>query len=169
MGSSWYRFTPTTAECEGYTEKEGRISQRFDLDEPVRLFGTHPIQADAFLTSCYDLGRGPGELVVTGGLMCSLHHRGADGPVLMKRAGGAPSYFRFFGKEAVTVAAGAFEALHFQIGRSTDDHYQGRDIHPPYHVWVSADGDYIMLKAHVTGYMQTYYELTEYEKRTNFF
>jgi hypothetical protein len=45
----------------------------------------------------------------------------------------------------------------------------GTDAHPPYNLWVTADGDYVMLKAHVTGYMQTFYELTEYEKRKNFF
>jgi hypothetical protein len=169
VGSSWYRFTPTLAECEGYTEQEGRISHRFELDKPARLFGTHPIQADAFLTQSYDLSQGPGEQVIPGGLMCSFHHRGADGPILLRRVNTAGSYFRFVGQETVKVIAGEFEALHFQVGRSTDDDYQGRDIHPPYHVWVTADGDYVMLKAHVTGYMQTYYELTEYEKRKNFF
>lgn len=47
VGSSWYRFTPTLAECEGFTEQEGRISHRFELEKPVTLFATHPLQADA--------------------------------------------------------------------------------------------------------------------------
>jgi hypothetical protein len=34
---------------------------------------------------------------------------------------------------------------------------------------VTADGDYVMLKAYCTGYMQTFYELVEYEKGKNFF
>ncbi len=167
VGSSWYRFTPTLAECEGFTELEGRISHRFQLDKPVRLFGTHPIQADAYLTNIYDLSKGPGEQIIEGTMMCSFHHRGADGPILLKR--NRTGLFRFIGKETIKVVAGEFEALHFQIGHSTDDSYIGTDIHPPYHVWVTADGEYVMLKAYVTGYMQTYYELVEYERRTNFF
>jgi hypothetical protein len=167
VGSSWYRFTDTLAECEGYTVQEGRISQRMELERPLKTFGTHPIQNDAWHTAAYPLEQGPGEFESWDGLMCSFHHRGADGPVLLRRQ--RPIYLRFIGPEKVKVAAGEFDGLHFQVGRSTDDAYMGTDIHPPYHVWVTADGDYVMLKAHVTGYMQTYYELTSYEKRKNFF
>jgi hypothetical protein len=166
VGSSWYRFTPNLAECEGFTEQEGRISHRFALERPVRLFGTHPIQADAILTQAYDRGRGPGAQVIDDVYMCSFHHRGADGPVLLKRKRGL--YFDFIGEERVTVVAGTFDALHFRIGTNTDDSYMGTDIHPPYHLWVTADGDYVMLRAFCTGYMQTHYELTEYEKARNF-
>ena len=168
VGSSWYRFTPTLAECEGYTVQEGRISHRFELDEPVRTFGTHPIQADAQITQAYDLSQGAGELWRSSSMMYSFHHRGADGPELLRRAPGTQTGFRFIGRETVKVIAGEFEALHFRFGHDDDD-YMGTEIHPPYHVWVTADGDYIMLKAWVSGYMQTHYELTEYEKRTNFF
>jgi hypothetical protein len=167
VGSTWYRFTPELAEAEGYTFQEGRISQRIPLERPLRTFGTHPIQNDAWHTAIYPLEQGPGEFESNDGLMCSFHHRGADGPILLRRE--RPLYLKFFGEEKVKVAAGEFDALHFQVGRSTDDAYQGREIHPPYHVWVTADGDYVMLKAQVTGYMMTYYELTEYEKRKNFF
>ena len=38
-----------------------------------------------------------------------------------------------------------------------------------YHTWVTADGDYIMLKAYCTGYMQTYYELIELERGRGYF
>src|SRR4051812_47317091 len=31
VGSAWYRFTPTLAECEGYTVREGRIARREEL------------------------------------------------------------------------------------------------------------------------------------------
>jgi hypothetical protein len=169
VGSSWYRFTPKFVECEGYTEQEGRISSRIEMADPARLFITHPIQSDAFLTQAYDLSKGPGEQLIGGLVACSFHHRGADGPTLLHRPNSEGFYLRFVGPEKVKVVAGEFDALHFQIGRSADDAYQGREEHPPYHVWVTADGDYVMLKAHVTGYMQTHYELTEYEKRKNFF
>ena len=39
VGSSWFRFTETMAECEGYTVNEGRISQRLDLDVRPSIFG----------------------------------------------------------------------------------------------------------------------------------
>ena len=166
VGSAWYRFTESEAECEGYTVKEGRISQRMDLQGRPSFFGTHPIQADAMHTHAYDLTQGPGAQELPYHLMCSLHHRGADGPVLLRKSG---LVMTFVGEENVTVGAGTFDALHFCFGTNTDDDYTGRDIHPPYHTWVTADGDYVLLKAYVTGYMQTYYELVEYEKRKNFF
>jgi hypothetical protein len=104
VGSSWYRFTPTLAECEGYTEQEGRISHRFPLERPVRLFGTHPIQADAILTQAYDLSQGPGAQIIGDNYMCSFHHRGADGPALLKRKRGL--YLEFIGEESIAVQAG---------------------------------------------------------------
>ena len=166
VGSAWYRFSENEAECEGYTVNEGRISQRMKYSERPAIFGTHPIQSDAMHTSCYDLSKGPGDQTTGFFLMCSFHHRGADGPMLMRRDG---LFISFLGEEKVTVGAGTFDAYHFRIGRSTDDDYMGTDIHPPYHTWTTADGDYVLLKAHCTGYMQTYYELVEYEKQKNFF
>jgi hypothetical protein len=166
VGASWYRFGDNFAECEGHTVKEGRISQRFELEHAAPFFGTHPIQADAMHTHVYDLSKGPGQQTVPFHLMCSLHHRGADGPILLRKEG---LVMCFLGEEKVTVEAGTFDALHFRYGTNENDDYMGTDIHPPYHTWVTSDGDYVLLKAHCTGYMQTFYELTEYEKRTNFF
>lgn len=167
VGSAWYRFTENTAECEGFTQREGRFSTRFTHQGPIAYFGTHPIQADAMHLNVYDLSKGPGAQVTPPTYMCSLHHRGADGPVLIRRAVGSTQ--NFVGKERITVKAGTFDALHFRWGTNNDDNYMGTDIHPPYHLWVTDDGDYIMLKAYVTGYMQTYYELTELERRQNYF
>jgi hypothetical protein len=36
--------------------------------------------------------------------------------------------------------------------------------HPPYELWCTADGDYVFLKAFVTGYMMTAYELVSLER-----
>lgn len=166
VGSSWFRFTEDTAECEGFTIKEGRVSQKIPLDVRPSIFGTHPIQADAMHTNIYPMEQGPGTYTSPMHLMCSFHHRGADGPFLMQKRGLVMNYF---GEEEVTVEAGTFKAHHFSYGTNKDDDYMGRDIHPPYHTWVTTDGDYVMLKAQCTGYMQTYYELVEYEKRQSFF
>jgi len=162
IGACWYHFTPTTAECEGYTEAEGRIARRFDLAAPIRVFGTHPLCADGYLVQAYDLSKGPGRQTIGDFFMCAGHNRGADGPTLLHRPEGIS--VRYFGRERVSVGAGDFEALHFQIGESTDDAYMGVDIHPPYHIWVSADGDYLFLKATITGYYSSNYELVELER-----
>lgn len=169
QGASWYRFTATTAECEGWTLAEGRISRKFEHDQPIGFFVSHSLQADAMHLCAYDLKAGPGLQRIRNGYTCSLNHRGATGPSLIALPQGYS--FTLLGKETVTVKAGTFPALKFRYGisDSLDDAYGGRDIHPPYYVWVSDDGDYIMLKATVTGYMQTFYELTELERRKNFF
>ena len=65
----------------------------------------------------------------------------------------------FVTRERVTVAAGTFDALHFRI---VD--VPGLPLeHPAYDLWCTADGDYVLLKAAVAGYMQTAYELVSYE------
>lgn len=165
MGSSWFRFTPTQAECEGFTAAEGRIAQTWSLERPLDGFGTHPIQADAWITSIVpaSAGQEPGEYDNI--LMCSLDHRGATGPMLMKFE--RPVKLRFIGRETITVKAGTFDALHYRFAETTDDgsgetcNEPGK--HPPYDMWCTADGDRVCLLAYVTGYMMTRYELVEYE------
>jgi hypothetical protein len=66
----------------------------------------------------------------------------------------------FVGRETLKVAAGKFDALHF---RFTD--IPGLPLeHPPYDLWCTDDGDYVLLKAAVGGYMQTAYELAAYDR-----
>ena len=164
VGSCWYRFTPTLAECQGYTQREGRIARRFELQAPVRVFGTHPLFADAYLVQAYDLSQGPGRQAIGDFYMCAGHNRGADGPTLLHRPEGIS--VRYFGPERVSIAAGEFDALHFQIGESEDDDYPGTDIHPPYHIWVSADGDYLFLRAAISGYYASRYDLVQLDRVT---
>lgn len=165
VGSSWFRFTADEAECEGFTVAEGRVSQRFALKEPLAGFGTHPIQADAWLTGIVDISRGPHFHVHQNVMMCSLDHRGATGPVLMPHPIGVR--LSFVGRERITVAAGTFDALHFCFSEQTDPNAETRNEpgkHPQYDLWCTADGEYVFLRAWVTGYMMTRYELTEYER-----
>jgi hypothetical protein len=164
-GSSWFRFSETMAECEGYTAGDGRVSQRWPLERPLAGFGTHPIQADAWLTSMVDLGKGPSRGEYDDLLMCSLDHRGATGPMLSRFPN--PVKLAYLGPERITVRAGTFDALHYRFAETTDDgsgetsNAPGK--HPPYDLWCTADGDRVCLLAYVTGYMMTRYELVEYE------
>lgn len=165
MGSSWFRFTDREVECEGFTAAEGRFSQRWPLERRIDAFGTHPIQADAWLMNLYDPARGPGHDVFRNLLLCSLDHRGATGPMIMAPSpAGVP--LTFVGRERITVAAGTFDALHYRIVE-TDGSQETRNEpgkHPPYDMWCSDDEFRVCLLAYVSGYMMTRYELTEYER-----
>ncbi|MXO69448.1 hypothetical protein GRI72_11515 [Altererythrobacter marinus] len=156
-GSAWFRFAPDTAECEAFTAVEGRVRQTMTLDRPLPAFGNHAMANDGFMLSLYDLSQGPGVQVIERLLLSSPDHRGATGPMLFA----VDLALEFVGEETVTVAAGTFDALHF---RMVD--VPGLPLeHPEYDLWCTADGDYVLLKAAVGGYMQTAYELTHYEQQ----
>lgn len=155
-GSGWFRFSPTQAECEAMTAVEGRVSQCIDLASPLVAFGNHAMVNDGFLLNLYDLSAGPGIQIFRNILLSSPDHRGATGPLLFP----IDLAIEFVGQESITVDAGTFDALHF---RFTD--IPGLLLeHPPYDLWCTNDGDYVLLKAAVGGYMQTAYELTAYER-----
>lgn len=154
-GSAWFRFGDDLAECEAFTAAEGRLSQRMSLDRPLVAFGNHAMVNDGYLLNLYDLSKGAGVQVFPRMLLSSPDHRGATGPMLFA----VDLALEFVGRERVTVAAGTFDALHFRI---VD--VPGLPLeHPAYDLWCTADGDYVLLKAAVAGYMQTAYELVSYE------
>ncbi len=165
VGSSWFRFAEREIECEGFTALEGRFSQRVALQAPARVFGTHPIAADGMLTSVADLSKGTDWQWFPDLYLCSLDHRGATGPLVVRHPIGLR--LGFMGRERITVGAGSFDALHFRIGESNDDNpSETRNEpgkHPPYELWCTADGNYTVLKAWVSGYMMTRYELIALE------
>lgn len=153
-GSGWFRFSPSLAECEAFTALEGRVSQRMALDRPLPAFGNHAMINDGYLLSLYDISRGPGVQVTNGLLLSSPDHRGATGPMLFP----VDLAIEYLGDEDVSVSAGPFRAHHFRM----IDVPGLPQEHPEYDLWVTADGDYLLLKATVAGYMQTAYELTSY-------
>lgn len=152
-GTAWFRFDEDTAECEAYLKLEGRFSQRIKLKQPLPAFGNHAMINDGFLMHLYDLSKGPGVQVINGLLLSSPDHRGATGPMLFP----VDLAIEFVGPEQVEVAAGVFDALHFRMAD-----VPGLPLeHPPYDLWCTSDGDYVLLRARVGGYMQTAYELLE--------
>ncbi|WND03506.1 hypothetical protein QGN29_03855 [Temperatibacter marinus] len=153
-GSGWMRFTDTTAELESINHRDGRISQKIELERPVRWLQSHPICGDSILMRRYDLTKGAGKQRMDDMYLTSPDHRGATGPLLFK----AGFSIVYLGEEDVTVKAGTFKARHFQV---TDTAGELPEEHPPYDVWCTADDDYLFLKAGVGGYMQTHYELVE--------
>lgn len=111
LGTTWYRFEDTFAECEGYLAESGRFSDRVEYENPGDLFGTHPIQGDAWHVNSIDRSQGPTTKIFDRFLMTSLDHRGATGPELVWHEPGMK--VEYVGEERITVAAGTFDALHF--------------------------------------------------------
>lgn len=60
-GSGWFRFARDHVECETFNHRDGRITQRIDIDNPVSWMQCHPIVGDALLMKLYDLQQGPGK------------------------------------------------------------------------------------------------------------
>lgn len=150
-GSGWFAFDDAEAHCESSTTIEGRVSQRWKLTRELHGFGNHAIANDGYAMAMYDLSKGPGvqEFFM---LLSSPDHRGATGPMLYP----VTLKIEYVGEEDIEVVAGKFRARHFRfldVGMPEE--------HPDYDVWVTADDDYVVLRARVTGYMQTAYELTE--------
>jgi hypothetical protein len=165
-GSSWFRFDGFSIECEGYTAREGRISQRLVLEGPPCTFGAHPIQGDAWHLNIVDLSRGPHWQIYPRLVMSSLDHRGATGPMLVRHPIGLR--LAFVGRERLSIAAGTFDALHFRYGprpgEEPADTANTPTRHPPYEIWCTDDGHYVFLKGEVGGYMMTAYELVELDR-----
>lgn len=154
-GTGWMRFSEFSAECESLNRKDGRISQKIDLPEPVKWLQSHPIIGDALLMKLYDLSQGPGEQSFANLMLTSPDHRGATGPQLFTLK---TLTLVYVGDEEIDVQAGKFHARHFQI---TGTAGSLPDEHPPYDLWCTADDDYVFLRGGVAGYMQTHYELTQ--------
>ncbi|ABI77428.1 hypothetical protein HNE_1455 [Hyphomonas neptunium ATCC 15444] len=152
-GSAWFTFDSAQAECEAQTLMEGRVSQKMPLQRPLPGFGNHAIINDGMLLSQYDLTQGPGTQIVEKLLLSSPDHRGATGPLLFA----VDLAIQYHGPETIETAAGRFDAHKF----SYTDVPGLLQAHPPYDLWCTADGHYILLKAEVGGYMQTRYELVQ--------
>ncbi len=151
-GSGWMRFRDDFAECESWTRRDGRLSQKVEMGGPVRWLQAHPIIADALLMRLYDLDRGPGIQPFDQVYLTSPDHRGASGPMLYPTA----LRLTYVGDADIEVPAGHFRARHFQVAADGLP-----EEHPPYEVWCTADDDYMLLRARAGGYMQTRYELSE--------
>lgn len=158
MGSGWFRFDLDETgdgiiECESYGPSIDRISQKQKTNGRFHSFGTHPIVGDGFNCKSIDISNGP----VVEQMRCfmpSLDHRGATPPMISELTIGC----QYHGKEEITVKAGTFMCHHFSY---IDEVGFNEGVkHPPYEIWLSED-DFIAVRASVTGYMQTYYELEE--------
>lgn len=149
-GTGWFTFTDTEATCESDTRDEGRISQRFQIQRPIRGFGVHAVQSDAWMAALFPYEMGPGHVHFFGrNLIHSTHHLGATGPFIATTGSG----LEYVGPETIEVPAGRFDCHRIRFVGFTNDH-------PEYHLWVSRDGDFLYVKGEVEGYMDSVFELT---------
>lgn len=160
MGSGWFTMTKDAVECESYGPSIGRVSQRIPIVGDYDGFGTHPISGDAYITKKMERSKGPHRRKFRT-FLPSPDHRGATPPLLAE----ANIELEYVGEETVTVKAGTFDCYHYKFtdekgGMATTD-----GAHPDYDVWVTADEHAIFVQGGVGGYMQTWYELVELERR----
>lgn len=128
-GTSWFRFTDTTAECQGFTAKEGRINQVFNTPTRTVSFGTHPVHGDAWGLAKFK-DRTPGGILETEGISFTSSHapNGGTGPYLMPSSGKLKR--RYIGLEDIEVAAGRFKGHHFQMLFGD---------YPPIDIWATSE------------------------------
>lgn len=152
-GTAWYTFSDSVAHCESYTVAEGRLRQTLPISRAMRGFGTHSLQADAWLVARYDFQKGPGIQSFERNLMTSLDHRGASGPRFML----TNSRLQYFGIEPIEVPAGKFDCHHFAfVGTSHG--------YPPFHLWVTADGHFFFVHATLGGERAKRFDLVKFER-----
>lgn len=154
MGSGWFRFADSYAECETYTALDGRVTQRMETDGRLVTFQNHAIVCDAWHMRLFDLSKGgQGVQSIDEMLLSSPDHRGATGPMLFRIGFGV----EYVGEENIDVGAGNFDALHFRFVSSPGL----PEAHPPYDIWCTNDDEFLFLRGDIGGYMQTFYELVE--------
>lgn len=152
-GDGWYHFTDDLASCEAMSQDNGRLSQTMPITRPMRGFGQHALQSDAWLGATFPYDRGPGHVHFWGqNLLHSSHHLGATGPGLAVTYSG----LEFVGEETITVPAGRFDCYKLRLVGITNDH-------PPYEMWLTRDGDFLYVRGLVQGYMASVFELETLE------
>ncbi|MEM8985008.1 MAG: hypothetical protein AAGC71_18510, partial [Pseudomonadota bacterium] len=153
QGSAAYRFTDEHVEMQAnHDGNSGRATRPYN--RTMRSFGTHALTSDAWMAARFDRSKGPRRHVFENNLMTSVDHRGATGPDF---ATTTRSEWEFFGEERVSVAAGTFDCYHFAILANNTDH-------PPYHFWMTADGDFVFVRGTVDAPYEWVFELTRLDQ-----
>lgn len=154
-GSGWFNFEADEAQGEALHAPASRVSQRIRLDARVRSFGTHPIAGDGWHAFLFDM-QGPARQHFDRLMISSHAFDGATGPELLPLGFG----LELQGIEDVAVPAGTFRCRHFRFvlgGSEFDDH-------PPYDIWVTDDGDNVVVRARVGAPKNYDYELVALEQ-----
>jgi hypothetical protein len=153
FGHSIYQFTDSEAEYHGFTAEKGYITETVPYHRSMRGFGTHALNADAWMAARYDFSQGPGIQTWKDNLLTSIDHRGATGPHFERTT---TSSLQYHGTEEVTVKAGTYDCHKFSFVKTSNNH-------PPYDFWMTSDSDFIFVKGVVGAPFNWTFELLKDE------
>ncbi len=141
VGVSWNFYEDDGAQLEGYSEKEGRVSQRHRTTEHPRGGGAHSLHGDSWgIIGWRQRNAG---IKTPAGFSTSIQSNGGGG-VLMNKTRPGRSTNTYLGKEVKRTAAGTFNTEHtrtlFNVGDQMDIWAMGEDAIPCYqsHMWPDA-------------------------------
>ena len=132
-GVGWYRFSDTDAECEVFTQEEGRAHYREKVGAGPLSFCSHAIIGDAWMLATAAPAEDGQRAAVTL-LTSTLNKQGATGPALATIAYGVERV----GTEEVCVPAGSFVATHLRSGRVESPELLNSAPFS-YEIWVTED------------------------------
>lgn len=147
QGSALFRFFDRVVECNAFTLRDGRLSQRLSVPERIPSFGAHPICCDTWHSRIGDLKRG-GQSAVTLRNVClsSALPNGGSGPV----ASLCDLEIEWVDEQELTTPAGTFSTRHFK-----NRGLFGSGDRPPVEIWAATE-DFIPVRAHWDLLAQTY-------------
>lgn len=151
VGSSWFSFATSLAECEGVLEQAGRLRQQFKTVSPIESFGTHSLHNDAWVVARLRSFSGDLASFPLATFTCSTLPNGGSGPSLIALDAGY-SRIHDLGEEVVEVPAGTFTTRRIRIDVPGVDDFE---------VWAGGE-DCLPVKLRSKGLRQTY-ELVEIE------
>lgn len=134
-GCAFFLMDETGIECEAFTRGDGRVSQRIETGERVRILASHPVMADAWQCANFDHSRPERTQMIAPWAHTSPRSDGSSGPL----AGVATKKLDYVGEERVTVPAGTFDTRHYVI------HYSIETTLRPMEVWVTGP-DFILVR-----------------------
>ena len=114
VGSSWFTFTQTQAECQAFTATEGRVSQQLEHQPAIESLGTHALHGDAWVVGRLRQYHGSPQDFPLATFATSTLANGGSGPVLVPLAAGY-SRITDLGRERIEVPAGNFDTRHISI------------------------------------------------------
>jgi len=151
VGSSWFHFTDTLAECEGFTARDGRFSQRFERTGGTECFGTHALCGDAWLVARIRNYQGDLKNFALWTFASSILANGGSGPELIPLDAGYLNIYDL-GPEQVSVPAGTFETHHVRLDVPGVDDFE---------IWAHGEDSIpVQVRSHV---LKQSFELVELE------
>ena len=152
-GVAWYRFSADQAECEAYTQQEGRQQYQQAITSEPFPFCCHALVGDAWMLAAVAPERDGQRRAVTL-LTSTLNKQGATGPALATKAYGVERV----GFETITVPGGTFSTLHMRSGEvAAPELLESADF--SYHIWVTDDEYRLTVLSMYQG--KSRYQLTE--------